>query len=46
MESSLGLFGDQRLQKGGPFCTRGWLKWDAGVWRFGGLVGIGPAKFG
>jgi hypothetical protein len=39
MERSLGLFGDRRLQKGGPFCTLGWLKWDAGgvaVRRLGG----------
>ncbi len=46
MDVELGRFGDLRLQKGGSFCRRGWLRWDAAACVCGGLAGIERAKSG
>ena len=45
-EMTLGLFGDLRLEKGGRFCTPGWL--SAAVAGFGFAVseGIAQGRYG
>lgn len=38
MDIELGRFGDRRLQKGGSFCSVGWLKLAAEACVFGALA--------
>ena len=43
-EFGLGRFGDRRLEKGGCFCTDGWLKSAARGFGFAGWEGIELAR--
>jgi hypothetical protein len=46
MRYGLGQFGDERLQKGGPFCIAGLLRLASGAWRYAGSAAIGLARSG
>ena len=44
-EVTLGRFGDRRLEKGGPSCTRAWWRTAAEAFGFDGLAVIVPERF-
>lgn len=44
MDFGLGLFGDRRLQKGGPSCTADWWRLGNAVLRCARSAAIAPAK--
>jgi hypothetical protein len=44
MEATLGQFGDRRLEKGGRFFWRGWLRWVVAVFGFAVLAAAGLAR--
>jgi hypothetical protein len=46
METTLGRFGDRRLEKGGPGCMSAWCLGAVEGFAFGGWVVIGRAKSG